>query len=190
MIKNKNRNYYFGASDTKFIVGNWNTKTFEKWWLEKLNLYKNDYSNVAMITGTVFEHKILDSLNIYGLKKDKQVINRRLRLRVNLDGNTKNTIYEVKTYNHDKGFKVSKQYEQQVKVQMYATGIKKAYIVSYGLLKEDYKNYFQKIDKKRISFHEIKYDEKFIKEEYLPKLRYLSKCLKKGTYPKIIKLEV
>ena len=46
------------------VVGNWNTKTFEKWWLEKLGLYKNNLSNEAMKAGNNYEHKILDSLEI------------------------------------------------------------------------------------------------------------------------------
>ena len=183
MIKNKNRSYYIGASDTKFVVGNWNTKTFEKWWLEKLNLRNNNFTNLAMITGTYYEHKIIDSLGIEKIKKDKQIIKKRLRLRVNLDANTKDTIYEIKTYNYEKGFKVPRNYEEQVQVQMYAKGIKKAYIVAYGLVEEDYNNYFNEIDKERISLHKIEYDEDFINNIYLPKLRYLSKCLKKGIYP-------
>lgn len=189
MIKNKNRSYYFGASDTKYVIGNWETKSFEKWWLEKLNLYQNNYTNEAMITGTIFEHKILDSLEIPKLKKDKQIKKRKLRLRVNLDGNTKSCIYEVKTYNLEKGFNLSKAYIQQVQIQMYITKIKRSYIVAYGLKREDYKNYFNEIDKERINYHKIEYDNNFIENEYLPKLKYLSKCLKKGTHPKIIELK-
>jgi hypothetical protein len=181
LIKNKNRSYYIGASDTKFVVGNWETKTFEKWWLEKLNLNKNNYTNVSMMAGTWYEHKILDSLNIKNLKKDKQV--KRGRLRVNLDGNTKDTIYEVKTYKHENGFKALRTYEMQVQVQMYATGIKNAYIVSYGLVESDYKNYFNKIDKSRLSMHKIEYEKGFIEQVYLPRLKYLEKCLKKGIFP-------
>lgn len=183
MIKNKNRSYYFGASDTKYIVGNWETKSFEKWWLEKLNLYHNDYTNEAMITGTIFEHKILEALEIPKLRKDTQIKKRSLRLRVNLDGNTKECIYEVKTYNISKGFQVSKQYNQQVQVQMYITKIRRAFIAAYGLEKKDYRNYFNEVEKERIVFHKVEYDKQFIEEEYLPKLKYLSKCLKKGIYP-------
>ena len=181
MIASQNRSFYIGASDTSFVVGNWTTKTFEKWWLEKLGLYKNELKTEAMQTGTNYEHKILDSLNIEGLKKDTQII--KDRLRVNLDGNTDDCIYEVKTHNIEKEFKVSKQYWRQAQVEMFASGIHKLYIVSYGLTESDYKNFFNKIDKSRLKLIEIKYDEDFINNEYLPNLEILTRCLKEGVYP-------
>ena len=180
MISNKDRSSFFGASDVSYIVGNWNTKSFEKWWLVKLGIIQNNYTNESMLAGTYIEHNILKALNIPNLMTDNQIILDRLR--VNLDGNTNDTIYEIKTYNFKKEFKVTKQYYNQVQVQMYATGIRKAYIVSYGLEEEDYNNYYKKIDENRINFHEIKYDEKFI-ECFLPKLEYLSSCLQEGVFP-------
>ena len=163
------------------VVGNWGTKTFEKWWLEKLGLNKNDIKTEAMQTGTNYEHKILDALEIDGLEKDKQIIIDRLR--VNLDGNTNTCIYEVKTHNIEKEFKVSKQYWRQAQVEMFASNIYKLYIVAYGLQENDYKNYFNKIDKERIKLLQVDYDEKFITEEYIPKLEILTRCLKEGVFP-------
>lgn len=183
MIRDKSRSYYFGASDTKFIVGNWNTKTFCNWWLEKLGLNKNDFQNKYTLAGTNYEHRILDSLKITGLEKDNQVILDRLR--VNLDGNTDKKIYEVKTFNKENGFDIKKhkEYVQQVQVQMFATKIYLAEIVAYGLKEEDYRNYFNEIDKDRLLEIEIEYDKEFIDNEYKPKLKYLTKCLKKGVFP-------
>lgn len=163
------------------VVGNWGTKTFEKWWLEKLGLNKNDIKTEAMQTGTNYEHKILDALEIDGLEKDKQIIIDRLR--VNLDGNTNTCIYEVKTHNIEKEFKVSKQYWRQAQVEMFASNIYKLYIVAYGLQGNDYKNYFNEIDKERIKLLQVDYDEKFITEEYIPKLEILTRCLKEGVFP-------
>jgi hypothetical protein len=180
MISSKDRSYYFGASDTSMIVGSWETKSFEKWWLEKLGLRHNTFTNESMQTGTAYEHAILDFINV--LEKDKQVI--KGRLRVNLDGNTVDKIEEVKTYEYSKGFKVSKKYREQVIVQMYCTGYRKAEIVAYGLIDSDYKNFFNMIDKDRLSFHQIEYDQIFINKEYKPKLKYLTKCLIKGIFPK------
>lgn len=184
MIASKNRAGYFGASDTKFIVGNWETKTFEKWWLEKLDLNQNKFSNKYTSAGTNYEHKIIDSLQIADIEKDKQIIIDEYKLRVNLDSNTKDTIYEIKTYGYDKGFCLSKEYINQVMVQMFATNIRQAYIVAYGLIENDYDNYFNEIDESRRSLHEINYDENFIKNEYMPKLKYLCECLNKGTFPR------
>lgn len=180
MISNKDRSGYIGASDTAFVMRNWNTKTFEKWWRVKQGIEVNNISTDAMMAGTAYEHKILDALNITGLEKDKQII--KGRLRVNLDGNTSSKIYEVKTHSAEKVFKVSAGYRMQVNVEMYAAGIRKACIVAYALQPEDYRNYYRDIDTKRLSFHEIVYDEAFI-EKYEKRLLYLCECLEKGIFP-------
>ena len=182
MIASKDRSYYIGASDTSYVVGNWNTKTFDRWYGVKLGIYSMDYSNDAMKAGTAYEHKILESLGEKNIEMDRQIIQGRLR--VNLDGNTDTTIYEVKTYRWEKGFRVSKAYWRQVQVEMYAAGFRKAYIAAYGLQEEDYRNFYRDIDGRRLSLHEISYDEGFIKKVYLPRFRYLSQCLEKGIFPK------
>ena len=182
MIASQDRSGYIGASDTSMVVGNWNTKTFETWWLEKLGLNKKNLNTEAIKAGNNYEHKILESLEIDGLEMDKQVIIDRLR--VNLDGNTNTCIYEVKTHKAEKEFKVSKQYWRQAQVEMYATGIHKLYIVAYALNENDYINYFNEIEKDRLSMHEVKYDENFINNEYLPNLKELSNCLEKGVIPR------
>ena len=79
MIQSQDRSYYIGCSDTSIVVGNWQTKTFEKWWLEKIGIAKNNITTDAMIAGTYYEHKILDALEIENLEKDKQVIIEDLR---------------------------------------------------------------------------------------------------------------
>lgn len=180
MIADKDRSGYIGASDTGYVMRHWDTKTFDKWWMVKQGFTKNDFSNDAMKAGSAFEHKILDALNIPGMEKDKQII--KGRLRVNLDGNTKVKIYEVKTHAAEKPFKVTADYRRQVNVEMYALDIRKAVIVAYGLEPEDYKNYFREIDKKRISFHPVEYDEAFIKK-YIPRMEYLCRCMEIGKWP-------
>ena len=181
MIADKDRSFYIGASDTDRVVCSWETKTFEKWWGIKLGYFKNDFGNEFTKTGNGMEHRILDSLGL-NLEHDKQIITGRLR--INLDGNTNDTIYECKTYRYKNGFKVPLKYRRQVWAQMYGTGIKKAYIVAYGLMPEDYKNWFLPIDKGRLSIHEIEYNEKFINETYLPRFRYLEQCLIDGRWPR------
>lgn len=185
MIASKDRSYYFGASDTKYIVGNWATKTFGKWWLQKIGINKIEFSNEYTKAGNDYEHKIIDALGIPGIEKDKQIILENLRLRVNLDANTKERIHEVKTYNLQKGFdlKRHKDYVQQVQVQMFASNIHKAEIDAYGLIDKDYKNYFNEVDITRLDVFEIEYDKEFINKEYLPKLSYLAECLKQGKFP-------
>lgn len=181
MIRNHDRSFYIGASDTDYVMRSWKTKTFEQWWRTKQGLESHDIKTEALIAGTYYEHRILDSLKIPDLEKDKQII--KGRLRVNLDGNTDDTIYEVKTYRLDKGFKVPLSYKRQVNVEMYALGYKKAYIAAYGLVDEDYANFYRDIDKDRLQLIEIPYDESFIRS-YLKRLEYLSQCLDLGTFPK------
>lgn len=183
MIKNKDRSKYFGASDTKYVIGNWNTKTFKKWWLEKLGFATERYDNKYTLAGTNYEHKIIDALNIPLIEKDNQFI--KDRVRVNLDGNTKEKIYEIKTYGFEKGFDIEKHkdYIYQVQVQMYVSKIHKAEIDAYGLLENDYINFFNDIDLERLSKYEIEYNEKWLKEEYIPKINYLTECLIKQKFP-------
>lgn len=150
-----------------------------------MGLDNSHFDNKYTMAGTNYEHKIVDSLGIENIEKDKQIIVESLKLRVNLDANTLNRIYEIKTFKNEKGFdlKKHKDYVNQVQVQMYASGIHEAEIVAYGLIENDYKNYFNEIDKNRISHHEVLYDKKFIYNEFLPKLNYLADCLKKGVFP-------
>lgn len=182
MIANKDRSGYFGASDTDKIVGNWKTATFEKWWLTKLGILHDDFQNDYLLAGTHYEHRILDALGI-PIEKDKQIIIEDLKLRVNLDGNTEDVIKEVKTHKADKPFSVSKKYRQQVCVQMFATGFRKADIVAYPLTEKEYRNFLLPIEKDRIKEFSIQYDDDFINIVYLPRLKYLAECLQKGVFP-------
>lgn len=182
MIASKDRSGWFGASDVNYIIGNWETKSFANWWLEKSAFTCNDFKNEAMLAGTHYEHKILDFIK--SPEKDKQIKIPALLLRVNLDGNSDDTIFEVKTYRWEKGFKLPIRYKRQVWVQLYASGLKKAFVVAYGLTDKDYKNFFNDIDADRLSKYEIEPNEKFINEEFLPKLKYLVCCLKKGVFPR------
>ncbi len=182
MIADHDRSGWFGASDTDKIIGNWKTETFKKWWLQKMGVDNSQFGNVYTAAGTHFEHRILESLEI-PMELDKQILIEDLLLRVNLDGNTEDTVYECKTFKLEKGFKLPKKYVNQVMVQMYATGIRRAKIIAYGLVDADYNNFFNEIDPARRLEFDIAYDEKWINNVYLPKLIYLADCLRKGIYP-------
>lgn len=187
MIHNHDRSGWFGASDTSMIMSGWNTKTFEKWWLEKCGVFKRSITTAAMVTGTHLEHRILDFIGCE--KRDRQILYFPLRLRVNLDGESRIEISEVKTHSSER-FKVSKAYWQQCQVEMFATGLylrkrKKCRIVAYRVFPEDYRNFFLPIDKERLSFHQIEYDQKWIETEYLPRVKYLAMCMRKGRWPDV-----
>lgn len=182
MIASKDRSGWFGASDVDKIVGNWNTKTWLDWWLVKIGIAHNNIETVAMNAGTHKEHQILEYVSPF-METDKQILIEDLRLRINLDGNVAKHIYEVKTHSAEKPFKPSKKHVQQVMVQMYGYETSEAVVVSYGLLEEDYKNYFLPIDHNRLNHHPIAYDEKWINTVFLPRISYLADCLKKGIMP-------
>ena len=184
MIKNKDRSKWFGASDTSFIMGNYDTKTFLIWWLKKLGLDKSNFSNKYTMAGTYYEHrivKLLESLIGEKLKVDRQVKLRHLRLRVNLDSESNKTIYEIKTTSKEVD-KVPKNYWQQVQVQMFVTKKHSAKIVFYLVDENYYDNYFLELEKQRLKIFKIEYDSDFI-NNYLIRLKYLVKCLKEKKVP-------
>lgn len=186
MITDHDRSGYIGASDTLFVIGNWRTKTWEKWWLQKLGINNDHFENKFTMAGTNWEHRILDSLGLPGLKKDAQFIVEDLMLRVNLDGNLPDRIKEVKTYRWEKGWKnTPRKYIDQVQVQMFGSKILGADIVAYGLQEEDYRNYLRDIDPGRRQEIPVPYDQKWIETFYLPKLRILAECLKRGVFPNV-----
>lgn len=183
MIADKDRSGYIGASDVQFVIGNWKTKTWEKWWMQKLGINNDHFENMYTIAGTNWEHRILDSLCIPGLEKDRQFIIEELLLRVNLDGNTPDRIKEVKTYQWEKGFRVPQKYIHQVQVQMFGSKIFGADIVAYGLQDGDYLNFFRDIDPGRLQEIPVAYDPKWVENVYLPKHRILADCLRRGVFP-------
>ena len=186
MIADHDRSGYIGASDTQFVIGNWKTKTWEKWWLQKLGINNAHFDNKYTLAGTNWEHKILDSLHLPDMEKDKQIIIDDLLLRVNLDGNQPKKIYEVKTYQWEKGWtKTPQKYINQVQVQMFASNIKNVDIIAYGLVPEDYINYLRQVDPDRMKGIPVSYDPRWIETVYLPKLRILADCLKRGAFPNV-----
>ena len=186
MIADHDRSGWIGASDTAFVVGNWKTKTWEKWWMQKLGINRDHFENEFTKAGTNWEHRILDALHLPDLSYDKQFIIEDLRLRVNLDGNTPGRIVEVKTYQWEKGWnKTPKKYIEQVQVQMFGSSIHDAEIAAYGLEPADYKNYLRDLDPRRLQEIPVIYDLKWLETVYLPKLRILADCLKRGVFPNV-----
>ena len=92
-------------------------------------------------------------------------------------------IYEVKTFNAEKGFRVSKTYWRQAQTEMFALDTDKLDIVAYPLSEEAYTNYFTPVDKNLIQYHPIKRDDDFIEKLLKPNLTILHDCLVKGIFP-------
>jgi hypothetical protein len=185
MISDNDRSGWFGASDCGFIMGSWNTKTFERWWLQKLGVNHDHFQTDATAAGTYWEHTILDHIGV--AEKDKQILIPELLLRINLDGNTGSHIVEVKTHKVEKVYTVSAAHRRQVNVQMFGMRYKghsdaTAEVAAYGLTDYDYSNFFGEIEPGRLTRHPVEYDEGFIRK-YLPRLEYLRDCLQKGAWP-------
>ena len=192
MITDHDRSGWIGASDVGYVIGNWKTKTWEKWWMTKLGLNRKHFENESTKAGTNWEHKILDSLHIEGMVLDKQILLPDILLRVNLDGNTPGRIYECKTYKIGSNAASVRQLEQgicppgyrnQVQVQMYASKIYGADVVAYGLLPEDYNNYLRAVDPGRRKLIPVTYDPNWIEKVYLPKHMILCEALKRRAFP-------
>ena len=186
MITDHDRSGYFGASDVQYVIGNWKTPTWAKWWRQKLGYNNDHFENRYTIAGTNWEHRILDSLNLPDLQKDAQFIIEELKLRVNLDGNQPNRIKEVKTYQWAKGWKKTpEKYINQVQVQMFGSKIFGADIVAYGLEEADYNNFLRDVDPRRLQQIPVVYDQRWIENTYLPKHRILLDCLRRGAFPNV-----
>ena len=185
MIASQDRSYYIGASDVEKVVGNWRTKTWEKWWMQKLGIDNSHFDNVYTLAGTHFEHRILESLGI-PMEFDKQFIDEDLRLRVNLDGNTEDCNYECKTTKEDINlFKPPMKHIRQTQVQMLGSKFRHTKLVVYQLVEEDYNNFLRPIDTKRRRVFDIPINEEWINGVYLPKHRILRDCLVKGVMPDV-----
>lgn len=184
MISDKDRSYYIGASDTKYVIGNYDTKTFRHWWDVKMGFIADtDYDSIYIMTGNLYEPKILDWLEC--TERDRQIIIGRLR--VNLDGETEDSVIEIKTFRYDGVWKPPKAYLHQVQVEMFATGKDKGYLVGYGVDDDDYYAVINgetlDIDARRIFIYPIERDDKWLDEVYLPRLWYLAECLEEERLP-------
>lgn len=213
MIQNQSRAGYFGASDTiKVTSKNRNTKTWKDFWEEKLGGGATFTGTAFTIAGNLWEHSILTAIDKC-MNFDRQIIidTPRMLLRVNYDGNDDHNIYEIKTHKNDKEFEITNAYWQQAQVEMFAWNyahehgrtdtefvpvqkLEELQIVSYALRPDEVYDiqwidedeaYAGKlpVDESRLVFHKVKYDKSFIKGEYLPALKELTKALRKGKYP-------
>ena len=187
MIKNQDRSKWFGASDTNTIMNSWETDTFKEWWAVKLGFKGHSYKSWIMDCGNIMEIPIIRYIERQERKKiaigKHPYYNVFLRLRVNYDGIRKDEVVEIKTT--EKLWKsVPKKYWQQCQVLMYRKRKKKTGLYAYQMESEDYASpYFPVIDSKRLKRYEIPYDEEFIKNEYIPRLKYLASCLRQKKFP-------
>lgn len=183
MLKNLDRSRWIGGSETHYVMSNWQTKTFMQFWLIKLGIQDNKFSNVYTMAGNAYERRIAQSLGLK-MKFDRCVKIPKLRLRVNLDSETNDCIYEIKTHKAtEKKWELPKNYWQQCQVQMFATGKHKCKLVAYPMEEENYDNFFLEVDKDKVEVFEITYDVQWVQTEYLPRLVYLAECLKKRKTP-------
>lgn len=189
MIQDQDRRRWIGASDTSYVVGNWKTESFYKWWKQKvgMDLLEPKWWNDYTLAGTYYEHAILDAISP-NMVADEQILLPELNLRVNLDGTLYKgeqiIIHEVKTHKESsRTWKVTKDYWRQAQIEMFARRTTKLVIVEYPLTDEHYDNWFLPIEAGKIVKHPVEYDGMWVGREYLPKLKYISDCIHRGHYP-------
>lgn len=188
MITDLDRSFYLGGSDAKFIMGNFDTKTFKNWWDVKLGLTTNDWSNIYTIAGNLYEGAILDYLGI--TERNQQTIIGRIR--INYDARDKDTNVEVKTHNYGKyeavgaNWKPYKEYGWQVQLEMWGCNLKETLLIDYALTDEDYQaaevGETLPIDEDRLHFFIFEYNEEFM-NGMLTRIGYLTECLEAESYP-------
>ena len=186
MIRDHDRAYWFGASDSqKILTPNHYTKTWQSWWRVKCGLEEPEFTgNRYTDAGTRFEHPILECFD-KNINMDRQLIIKDLRLRVNYDGDLDGVIFEVKTHRADRPFEITPYIYAQCQTQMYVwrecrDDFKRLYVLSYALVSDDYENVdpsVDDIDFDRIKVHKVKYNKKHIKN-YLKALSPLAEELK------------
>lgn len=182
MIRNQDRSGWFGASDTATIMGNWDTKTFARWWAVKLGVFQDHVATPYMEFGNLAEHSIIDAYDKAIHKGKTPIYLPRWRIRVNLDGWKHDYVVEVKTSKNQMK-KLPKSYWQQTQVEMMAAKKKKALVIVYHTIPEEYSRpYYLDVDKKRLHTFWTQKDNSFLLE-YLGRIRYLKDCLIRGTYP-------
>lgn len=192
MISTQDRAGWFGASDTKYIMrDNRTTKSWIQWWETKLGARHENFTNKYTYAGTIFEHPILDAVDD-GITKDGQILIEDKKIRVNYDGYKNGVIYEVKTFNAEKGFNFHKEYWMQCQVEMYVykemastwflPEFQKLELVTYPLEEPDYETDDPVVDPNKIHREIVEYDEKFIKK-YLRRVTKLAKYLEDGKFP-------
>lgn len=177
MISDKSRDYYIGASDTHFVMMNFDTKTFQRWWQTKIGADVMEIESVYTIAGNIYEQRILDEIFV-PYRNEQFIVG---QLRVNLDGRTDQEVVEVKT--SKKSYtKVRTDHWQQTQVEMFATCMTKARLVAYEMEEADYE-YIRDIDLDRLKTFPIEYDEDWVLNEYMPRFNYLTFCFKEEVTP-------
>lgn len=177
MITDTSRDYYIGASDTKFVMMSFDTKTFKKFWEVKIGAWVDEVDNIYTRTGNRYEQKILDTIFI-PYRNEQFFVG---QLRVNLDGRTDEEVIEVKTTSKVYT-KVKKDHWQQVQVEMFASCMAKARIIVYRLEEDDYEQ-DNEVDLDRLSDFPVVYDEEWVSREYLPRFNYLIWCFNSDILP-------
>lgn len=177
MITDKTRDYYIGASDTKFVMMDFNTKTFKRFWAVKIGAETNDFDSIFIRMGNEYEQRILDTIFV-PYRNEQFIVG---QLRVNLDGRTDREVVEVKTtYKEYK--RVKKDHWQQVQVEMFASCMNRARVLVYHMEEEDYES-LREIDLDRLDSFLVEYDEPWIIGNYLPRFNYLTWCFNDDIAP-------
>lgn len=123
MIRDYDRKYWLGCSDTRYVMAkNRSTKTWNRWWNIKIGADDSMFGgNIYTRIGTLYEHPILKAID-ENMNMDRQLKVPKYNLRANLDGDLDGVIYEVKTHREDTHLDIKRGsiYYNQAQVEIFA----------------------------------------------------------------------
>lgn len=183
---------YVGGSEANMIYMNYNTKTFKKWWSNKLaGLPEREFNNKRMSVGTILEHDIIDLYeqknNVVGIREASKV---KGIARANTDYILGDKVSDVKAT--EKAFewflneRVPINYKRQLIHYMYVFELNKASIIAYQVDDELLNEPFQELNENKLFEIPVKITEKDI-TEHKKRLDYLEHCRDMNVFPEVVK---
>ena len=184
----KNRGLYIGGSEANMIYMGYHTKTFKKWWTQKLlGVHLPSHSNRNMSVGTILEHEILDLYEFINQVKGERGLSKIKGIaRGNTDYIIDGKVVDVKAtksaYDWFLSGTVPIAYRRQLIHYCYVFGLSKASILAYQVDDDLLVNPFQELDEKKLFEIEVEITSDKLKE-HERRLNILEECRDKNEFP-------
>lgn len=183
------RHLYIGGSEANNIYANYNTKTFKKWWSQKLSgFYDESYRNLAMDVGTILEHDIVDLYEaIYQVKGVRDKSKTKGIARANTDYIQGDAVKDVKATT--KAFEwylkdtVPINYRRQLLHYCYVFDLDQASIIAYQVDDDVLDDPFAELVPAKLYEIDVPIEQVQL-IEHQQKLEYLAFCKDMNIFPK------
>ncbi len=182
------RHKFIGGSEANMIYLNYKSKTFVKWWSEKLaGVPSEPYNNLSMSVGTILEHDVVDLYeSVHGVKgiRDKQEIKGIARANTDyiISGKVSDVKVTTKAFEWYLKDKVPLNYKRQLIHYLHVFDYDQASIIAYQVDDGVMENPFGELSQGRLYEIEVPISAKEI-EEHKKKLEYLSFCKEMNIFP-------